>query len=104
MIKESYSIIAGKALKKILNNNKISQQDFAFDYGCDVRTVSRYINNGITKIQDIEDIAYYFSMDFLDFLKLGISEEKFKDVTDGSIQNQKSINVDTTKRKISGLS
>lgn len=87
MIKESYSIIAGKALKKILNNNKISQQDFAFDYGCDVRTVSRYINNGITKIQDIEDIAYYFSMDFLDFLKLGISEEKFKDVTDGSIQN-----------------
>ena len=74
MSRESYSIIAGKALKKILNTNNISQQSFAYDYGCDIRTVSRYVNNGITKIQDIEDIAYYFNIDFLEFLRLGLTE------------------------------
>ncbi len=82
MIKESYSVIAGKALKKILNDNKISQQDFAFDYGCDIRTVSRYVNKGITKIQDIEDIAYYFDIELFDFLKMGTCEENCKDVSD----------------------
>lgn len=70
----SYSIVAGRALKKVLSIHKMSQQDFAFDYGCDIRTVSRYINNGISKIQDIEYIANFFDIPFLDFFKYGIEE------------------------------
>lgn len=67
-----YSVIAGRALKKILALYDLTQQEFAFDYGCDVRTVSRYINSGITKIQDIEYIANFFDIPFLEFFKYGL--------------------------------
>lgn len=58
---------AGQKLKKLINENYSSQEDFAFEYGCDVRTVSRYVNQGIEKIGIIQDLAMHFGVDFMSF-------------------------------------
>lgn len=58
---------AGLKLKKLINENYSSQEEFAFEYGCDVRTVSRYVNQGIEKIGIVQDLAMYFGVDFMNF-------------------------------------
>ena len=40
---------AGQKLRELIARDFESQEDFAFAYGCDVRTVSRYVNQGIEK-------------------------------------------------------
>ena len=39
--------IAGQNLRRLIQENYPSQEEFAYDYGMDLRSVSRYINNGI---------------------------------------------------------
>ena len=46
---------AGEKLRKLINENYTSQEDFAFEYGCDVRTISRYVNQGIEKVGVIQE-------------------------------------------------
>lgn len=60
---------AGLKLKKLINENYSSQEEFAFEYGCDVRTVSRYVNQGIEKIGIIQDLAMHFGVDFMSFFE-----------------------------------
>ena len=60
---------AGEKLRKLINENYTSQEDFAFEYGCDVRTISRYVNQGIEKVGVIQELAMYFNIDFMDFFK-----------------------------------
>lgn len=62
------SLLAGKKLKKLIKKYYSSQEDFAFDFGCDVRTINRYINNGINKIDTIQEFAEKFDVPFLYFL------------------------------------
>lgn len=58
---------AGKKLRELIARDFDSQEDFAFEYGCDVRTISRYVNQGIEKIGVIQELAMYFNVNFLDF-------------------------------------
>ena len=60
---------AGQVLRKLISENYSSQEDFAFEYGADVRTISRYINNGINKIDVIQELAELFNVDFVDFFR-----------------------------------
>ena len=60
---------AGQVLRKLISENYSSQEEFAFEYGADVRTINRYINNGINKIDVIQDFAELFNVDFVDFFK-----------------------------------
>lgn len=60
---------AGLKLKKLISENYSSQEEFAFEYGCDVRTVSRYVNQGIEKIGIIQDLAMHFGVDFMSFFE-----------------------------------
>ena len=60
---------AGQVLMKLISENYSSQEEFAFEYGADVRTINRYINNGINKIDVIQDFAELFNVDFVDFFK-----------------------------------
>ncbi len=62
--------IAGEKLKRLIKENYKSQQDFADDYGLDIRSVNRYINNGITKLPTIQELALFFHVDFMYFLTL----------------------------------
>ena len=59
--------IAGKNLRRLIQENFPSQEEFAFEYGLEIRTVSRYINNGINKIDAIQSLADFFKVDFMAF-------------------------------------
>lgn len=55
---------AGNALRRLIQENYQSQEEFAYDYGLEIRSVSRYINTGINKIATIQSLADFFQVDF----------------------------------------
>lgn len=59
--------IAGKYLKKLISENYRTQEEFSFEYGLELRSVSRYINEGIGKVDVIQELAEYFNVRFEDF-------------------------------------
>ncbi len=58
---------AGQKLRILIAENCSSQEKFAFDYGADVRTINRYINEGINKLDVIQSLADYFGISFEEF-------------------------------------
>ncbi len=66
----SYSLIAGQNLKKLIKSSYSSQEEFAYAYGTDIRTISRYVNQGITRIDVIQELAGFFRVDFTYFFSL----------------------------------
>lgn len=58
---------AGQKLRALIVENYSSQEEFADDYGADIRTISRYVNNGINKVDIIQDFADWFGIEFSDF-------------------------------------
>ena len=60
---------AGEVLRKLIQENYASQEEFAYDFGTDIRTVSRYVNNGINKISILQELAVFFHVSIVDFLK-----------------------------------
>ena len=67
MINESREKQAGRKLRQLIQENFRTQEEFAERYGCELRTVNRYINNGIGKIAIIQELADFFQVDFIDF-------------------------------------
>ena len=59
---------AGTVLRKLIEENYSSQEEFAFDFGTDLRTVSRYVNSGITKIQTLQELSLFFNVSIKYFL------------------------------------
>lgn len=70
MIEKAFSLVAGEKLRQLIKANYSSQEEFAFDYPMDLRTVSRYINNGITKIDTIQELAEFFKVPFVTFFNV----------------------------------
>lgn len=66
----SLELIAGMRLRKLIKENYRTQQDFADDYGLDIRSVSRYINSGIPTFQIVQELADFFHVDRMIFMKL----------------------------------
>ena len=60
---------AGEVLRQLIQKNYASQEEFARDFGMDVRTVNRYVNNGINKISLLQELATFFHISIVDFLK-----------------------------------
>ena len=58
---------AGQKLRQLIQENFRTQDEFAERYGMELRTVSRYINNGINKIDVIQELADFFQVDFIEF-------------------------------------
>ena len=58
---------AGKNLRTLINMYYTTQEEFAFEYGMDIRSVNRYINEGITKVPTIQELAVFFQVDFVYF-------------------------------------
>ena len=67
MTELSPQMLAGNKLRKLIVENFDSQEDFAYEFGIDVRTVSRYINNGINKLDIIQELADWFGIEIMDF-------------------------------------
>lgn len=59
----------GNALRRLIQENYATQEDFAYDYGLDIRSVSRYANSGISKIDTIQELAAFFKVDYMEFFK-----------------------------------
>ena len=76
MMYENPSLHAGLVLKQLIKNNYTSQEEFAYDAGYEIRTVSRYVNNGINKLNVIQEIAEFFGMDFYSFMLTKVEGEE----------------------------
>lgn len=63
----TYAEIAGKNLKRFIKEANITQEDFAYEYGTDVRTISRWVNGGIDKTSIVEELAIKLGKSFFDF-------------------------------------
>lgn len=59
--------LAGRTLRRLIQKYYATQQDFADDYGMELRNVSRYINNGINKLDTIQELAQFFKVSYLSF-------------------------------------
>lgn len=62
----------GRWLAVQLKKRNMTQEEFAFRMGVDERTVRRWINEGVGRINVLEDIASFFQME----VGISISEEK----------------------------
>jgi len=63
------SKVAGHVLKQLIKENCSSQDAFAYEFGADVRTVSRYVNEGINKLNVLQELAVFFHINITDFFK-----------------------------------
>ena len=61
--------VAGETLRKLIQENYSSQEEFAYDYGADLRTISRYINKGINKINVVQELADFFGVSLISFFQ-----------------------------------
>lgn len=61
-------LVAGANLKRLIKNSKYkTQEEFAFEFGTDVRTIGRWIRGGINSLATIQQIAAFFGVDALAF-------------------------------------
>ena len=62
--------IAGEVLRYLVQQHYETQEQFAMDFGMDIRTLSRYINNGINKVDVLQELAEFFNIEFTAFFNL----------------------------------
>ena len=61
---KALGLVVGANLKRLIKESKYgTQEEFAFEFGADVRTVGRWINCGIDKLSTIIQIADFFEID-----------------------------------------
>ncbi len=59
-------LVAGANLKRLIKNSKYkTQEEFAFEFCTDIRTVGRWVNKGIKNLDTIQQIAVFFGVDAL---------------------------------------
>lgn len=62
------SLIAGSNLKRLIKNSKYkTQEEFASEFGADVRTIRRWGNKGIKNLDTLQQIASFFDIDIFTF-------------------------------------
>ena len=68
---QDLSLLAGANLKRLIKNSKYrTQEEFAFEFGTDVRTIGRWVNKGIKNLDTIQQIADFFGIDALAFFSV----------------------------------
>ena len=55
-------LVAGANVKRLIKEWG-TQEEFASEFGADVRTVGRWVNQGIDKLSIIGEIAEFFKID-----------------------------------------
>ena len=76
MEKESLSKIVGINLKREIRLSRYrTQEEFAFEFGAEIRTVSRWVNGGLKNVDTIEEIEEFLN---LERLKLFIEKDEEK--------------------------
>lgn len=73
----SLSLIAGINLKRLIRGSKYrTQENFAYEFGAEIRTVSRWLNAGVKNIDTLEEIALFLEVDVFELLKKKEKEER----------------------------
>lgn len=66
----SLSLVAGRNLKRLIRRSKYrTQENFAYEFGAEVRTVSRWLNSGVKNIDTLEEIASFLEVNIFELLK-----------------------------------
>ena len=56
--------IVGMNLKRIIRQSRYrTQEEFAYEYGYELRTVSRWLNGGLDSLETIEDVAEFLEVE-----------------------------------------
>lgn len=58
----------GSYLKRELKKRNVTQEAFSDDFGVDVRTVRRWVTNGVHSLDVVVEIACYFGVSLRDVL------------------------------------
>ena len=59
---------AGEVLRQLIKEYYSSQEEFAFAFDVDIRNVSRWINQGVNKVDIIQELALHFDVPLKSFL------------------------------------
>ena len=70
MARNTYDITkhAGEVLRCLIQKHYPSQEAFARNFGIEIRTLSRYINQGITKVTTLQELSDFFDVPLIFFL------------------------------------
>ena len=64
------SKIAGENLKRLIKETQYrTQEEFAYAFGAETRTLSRWLNQGVKDIDTLEQLANFLSVDITDLLR-----------------------------------
>ena len=67
--RKALCLVAGANLKRLIKNSVYrTQEEFAYQFGTDIRTVNRWVNQGIPNLTLVEMIADFFGVDPLALL------------------------------------
>ena len=69
MADTSKALKAGQKLRQLIQESSMTQEQCAERYSMDLRTLNRYINQGITKVATVEEMANIFDIDFIEFFR-----------------------------------
>lgn len=68
--KTDLGLVAGANLRRLIKQSQFAtQEQFAYDFGTDVRTVSRWINRGVKNLDTLQQLADFFGVDALSLLQ-----------------------------------
>ena len=60
------AVVVGENLRRLIEDSSCgTQEEFAFRFGTDVRTVGRWCNKGVNSLITIQQIAIFFDVDAL---------------------------------------
>ena len=62
------ALFAGEVLRQLIKENFPSQEEFAYEYHADIRTINRYINEGIGKVRTLQELAIFFGISMKEFI------------------------------------
>ena len=66
---QDLGLVVGANLKRLIKESKYkTQEEFAFEFGVDDRTVRRWIGKGVYDIRSIQQLAGFFEIGVFDIL------------------------------------
>lgn len=67
--KKDLGLVVGENLKRLIKESAFrTQEEFACQFGTDVRTVCRWVNQGVYSLATVEQLAAFFKVDPLSLL------------------------------------
>ena len=77
MEKKLLSEIVGANLKRAISlSDYKTQEEFAWEFGTELRTVNRWVNSGLNKIDTADEIANFLGFEAINLFIEGVEDKK----------------------------